>query len=227
MTTTTTTTTYNHLVLRMQMLFIATRNAVIAWLYLCVARLALADNRRRAGQDKRRHVLCDWRGRNRYVIALRAIAPELVHVVRNKVYIADVEQLIARIGCLRCADDVPEVAREAYLGRYSDTPHVVVSGYATWVSQVPTETIKNNKEEKTMVWKETVWANSNGTAQDCILVSWGEAEAVLGHAYDGNLQDLASLKKAALSSGAPDWVSLVEIGDDGIDEDGVYLINPA
>jgi hypothetical protein len=78
-----------------------------------------------------------------------------------------------------------------------------------------------------MLWNEIVWANSDGKAQDCVCISWGEVVAVLGHAYDGNPQDLATLKKAALSSGAPDWVSLVEIGNDGISEQGVCLINPA
>jgi hypothetical protein len=226
MTTTTTTTTNSQLVQRMFMLFQATHDLPIAWLYLCVARLALADDRRRAGQDRRHHVICAMAHVRQQVTALSAVAPEWVHVVGDKVYIADVEQLIARIGCLRCADDVPEVAREAYLGRYSDTPLTVASSFAAWASQVRD---RNSQKQggKTMKWNETTWTNSNGTAQDCILVSWGEAEAVLGHAYDGDSQDLETLKKAALSSGAPDWVSLVEIGDDGIDEQGVCLINPA
>jgi hypothetical protein len=111
----------NQLVQRMHMLFDATPDLTAAWLYLCVARLAVADDRRRAGQDTRRHIICALAHMQQPVTALSAVAPELVHIVGDRVYIADVEQVIARIGCLRCADDVPKVAREAYFGRYSQT----------------------------------------------------------------------------------------------------------
>ena len=78
-----------------------------------------------------------------------------------------------------------------------------------------------------MLWKKTSWADSDGTERECVLVSWDEVEAILGHAYDGDLQDLEQLKEAALEAGAPGWVSLVGIGHDGIDKAGVCLIDPA
>ena len=78
-----------------------------------------------------------------------------------------------------------------------------------------------------MRWRETVWAESDGTERGCVLIPWGEVEAILGHAYDGDLQDLEQLKEAVLEAGAPAWVSLVETGDAGVDEAGVCLINPA
>lgn len=73
-----------------------------------------------------------------------------------------------------------------------------------------------------MLWKETVWADRDGTERECILIPWWQVEEILGHAYDGDLQDLERLKAAVLEAGAPAWIRRVAYN--GIEAEGLCLI---
>ena len=75
-------------------------------------------------------------------------------------------------------------------------------------------------------WGLTEWHDCGINYRAVYLPMW-QVEEILGHVYDGEREDLEQIKTALLEAGAPTWVSLVEIGDDGIDEGGVCLIDPA
>ena len=72
-----------------------------------------------------------------------------------------------------------------------------------------------------MYWRLTEW-HQDGTDHSAVFIPWCQVEGILGHAYDGDQEDLEQLKAAALEAGAPSWVGRVEY--DGIDEKGMYLI---